>query len=100
MMNKSILLGTLISLFLFTGCPKEEEKQNLDWSVSEDGSTVSGILYDCDCNYAEIEMLITDENTGENYISTFSITVDKIFERPVGVQSDWLSINLQVIGVH
>lgn len=99
MFNKSILSISLISLLLFVGCP-EGKKQNLDWSVSEDWSTVSGVLYDCDCNYAEIEMLITDENTGEDYISNFSITADKIFDRPVGVQSDWLSIDLQVISVH
>jgi len=84
---------------LLVGCP-EESKQNLDWSINEDWSTVSGILYDCDCNYAEIEMLVTDENTGKNYISTFAITADKIFDRPVGVKSDWLSIDLQVIEVH
>lgn len=99
MLKKSILSVSLIALLLFIGCP-EESKQNLDWSVSEDGSTVSGFLSDCDCKYAEIEMLVTDENTGENYISIFAITADKIFDRPVGVQSDWLSIDLQIIEVH
>jgi len=99
MFNKSILLVTFISSLVLLGCP-EEKKHDLDWAVSEDGNTVSGILYDCDCNFAEIEMLVTDENTGESYISTFTIFADKIFDRPVGVQSDWLSIDLKVIEVH
>ena len=94
--KKTIWLA-LISLIVFTGCPREK-KQNLDWSVSEDRTTVYGIV-DCDCLEVDIEMLVTDENTGEEHWSTFTVASGRRFEHPVGIGSDFTSIDLSVIEV-
>ena len=96
----SIKIPLLFVLLLAIALPGCKPDPVLDWSVSEDRVTVFGILNDCDCEYADIEMLVTDEKTGEDHISTFTINAGKRFERPVGVQSDWLSIDLQVAKVY
>ena len=82
-----------VALFVY-GC---NEDVNLDWSVSDDRTTVVGVLVDCDCSVADIEMLVTDENTGKDYVTTFTVQAGVRFERPVGVMSDWLSIDLQIV---
>ena len=89
---------TVLFLFiaLIAGCP-QRKKQDIDWSVSEDRVTVFGVLNGCDCDYADIEMLVTDENTGKDYVAIFTVQAGVRFERPVGVMSDWLSIDLQIV---
>lgn len=93
---KTIFLLVFLFAIVLPGC---KEDSVLDWSVSEDRVTVFGVLNDCDCEYADIEMLVTDENTGKDHVSIFTVTSGRKFERPVGVQSDWLSIDLQIVEV-
>ena len=91
---KIILLIILILAIALPGC---KEDPVLEWSVTEDRSTVSGTLTDCECSVADIEMLVTNENTGEDFISTFTIHAGIRFQRPVGVVSDWVSVDLKVV---
>jgi len=95
MFKKTILLCILIFLIALVGC---REEYNLDWSVNEDRTIVSGIL-ECDCLDADVEMLVTDENTGIDHVLTFTVVAGKRFEQQVGVESDLLSIDLAVIEV-
>ncbi len=96
MSTKATLLFVLVLAIALPGC---KDDPVLDWSVSEDRVTVFGVLNDCDCEYADIEMLVTDENTGKDHVSIFTINAGRKFERPVGVQSDWISIDLQIVEV-
>ena len=95
MLNKTIF--ALVLVFAFIGCQKKTSNGDLQWSVSNDHLTVFGTLVDCGCSEADIEMLVTDENTGRDYYTTFTIEADVRFERPVGVASNVLSINLEVV---
>jgi len=94
-MKKITVLFLLITLVLLIGC---REEANLSWSVSEDRTVVFGVL-ECDCLEADVEMLVTDENTGEDHVSTFTVFAGIKFERLVGVESDFTSIDLSVTEV-
>lgn len=94
-----ILMLAFSAMLIFAGCQKKTSNGDLQWSVSNDGLTVYGTLVDCGCSGAEIEMLVTDENTGRDYYTNFTIEADVRFERPVGVLSNVLSINLEVVSV-
>jgi len=95
-LKKTTILFLLLTLILFVACP--QEKVEFDWGVSEDRTTVHGIV-ECDCLEVDIEMLVTDENTGEEHWSTFTVASGRRFERPVGIGSDFTSIDLSVIEV-
>jgi len=95
MFKKTILLFISILLISFTGC---REEYNLDWSVNENRTIVSGVL-ECECSDADVEMLVTDENTGIDHVLTFTVVAGKRFEQQVGVESDLLSIDLAVIEI-
>ena len=92
-LKRITILFILLTLVLLIGC---REEANLRWSVSEDRTVVSGVL-ECDCTEADVEMLVTDENTGEDHVSTFTTHAGIRFERPVGVVSDWVSVDLKVV---
>ena len=95
MFKKTIF--ALVLVFAFVGCQKKTSNGDLQWSVSNNHLTVFGTLVDCGCSEADIEMLVTDENTGRDYYTTFTIEADVRFERPVGISSNVLSINLEVV---
>lgn len=92
-LKRITMLFILLTLVLLIGC---REEANLRWSVSEDRTVVSGVI-ECDCAEADVEMLVTNENTGEDYISTFTVDVGIRFERPIGIVSDWVSVDLKVV---
>ena len=94
-LKRITILFILLTLVLLIGC---QEETNLIWDVSEDRTTLFGVL-ECDCSEADIEMLVTDENTGEDYVSTFTVFAGRKFERAVGVESDFTSIDLSVTEV-
>ena len=93
-MREKILISIILTLCFVFGCASLQP--DLNWKVSDDRTTVIGTLIDCDCSVAEIEMLVTNENTGKDYISTFTVHTGVRFERPVGVVSDWVSVDLKV----
>lgn len=96
-MREKILISIILTLCFVFGCASLQP--DLNWKVSDDRTTIIGTLIDCDCLEADIEMLVTDENTGKDHVSIFTVTSGRKFERPVGVQSDWLSIDLQIVEV-
>ena len=98
MFKKTIF--ALYLVFAIAGCQKKSTADSdLQWSVSNDRLTVYGTLFDCGCSEAEVEMLVTDESAGRDYFTNFTIQPGVRFERPVGVISNDLSINLEVISV-
>ncbi len=99
MFIKNTILLLLLIFVALAGCPQNKFDYDLQWSVSEGRTTISGILTDCSCSVADIEMLVTDENTGQDFVSNFTVDAGIRFERPVGVLSDWLSIDLKITDV-
>ena len=94
-LKRITILFILLTLVLLIGC---REEANLSWSVNEDRSVVFGVL-ECDCLEADVEMLVTDENTGEDHVSTFTVFAGSTFKHTVGVESDFTSIDLSVTEV-
>ena len=87
----------LIALFVYGCTPKDNAK--IGWTVNEDRTRVVGMLVCNGCQEADIEILVTDENTGTDDISTLTVYPDKQFSRKIRFDSDWISVDISIKAV-
>lgn len=83
----------LVALLVF-GCAEDTTK--VDWDVIEERTRVIGVLICDDCSEADIEILVTNENTSEDDVSTLTVYPGKRFSRKIYFDSDWVSVDISI----
>jgi len=92
-MQKKILLSTILGLCFVFGCASVQPE--FDWDVNESRTLVSGIFF-CGCDSAVVSMILTDEDTGEDFETEFTVYPGKQFTQNIYIKSEWLSVHLEL----
>ncbi len=98
MYSKKNLLGLFIITILIFGCAPEYN-ESVEWDLNPERTMVSGVLTCDGCKEADIEILVTDENTGLYEIILATIYPGVQFSKNFTIESDWLSVDLQITAI-